>query len=163
MPTVPSDGASVTTATVTTAMIVRATKFGVAQYLHKDVLHGVNQISNPKIALRCISDTRALSLVQFLRVYGSDPARETLFFKITAAASRFEKILGAPLATFCVPDEAAYVVLLDERPQIQALRYHYTEGDAASVEAPVLVRCATRDDGHPITQTEALKLKNLCK
>lgn len=99
--TAPNEGAIVTTGTA-----MRATKFDVAHYRHKNVLLRVNQTNKSEIALRDIRDAHGPFLVQSLCAHVFERARGTLSVT-TPTANRSEACEGTPSATPRVFREAA--------------------------------------------------------
>lgn len=128
------------------------TKFDVAHYHHEYVPLSVNQTNNPEIPLHDICEAHVLSLVQFIRQYGFDYARGTLFVTNTAVANRFEESEGALSAISHGLDEAASVVLPDGRHRFQALHDLQKARNVSLVVAPLLVRCFTRHDSRQIAK-----------
>lgn len=108
--TASSDGISETTGTP-----ARGTKFYVAQYCQEDQLVRVTQNNNIELSLLDICNAHFLCLVGFIRLYGFDHAKGTIFVTIIALVARFEACESAPSRTPCVLDETGSMVLLDQR------------------------------------------------
>lgn len=94
---------------------MRVRKFDVAHYRHQGPFVKFNQVNAPEIALHDIINARALSLLQFLRVYGLVHGSGTLSVTATITENRFMAYKDVMLAFSRVLDEARSVVLLDER------------------------------------------------
>lgn len=82
-------------------------------YCHESVLLRVHNINKPEITLHGISGAHILTHVESFHAYGFEYARGKLSVTITAAVGHSEESEEAPLATFCVFGEAAYVVPMD--------------------------------------------------
>lgn len=113
VPTASTNGAS-----ETTGAAALVTNFDVVRYCHEDLLLSVNQINDPKIALRHISDAQVPFLVQAFRVFKFARARGTLSVTTTVTASRCEEYKGTQSTTPLVLDEASPEALLDGRHRI---------------------------------------------
>lgn len=80
---------------------------------------------------------------------------------MTPAASHFAESECARSATSCVLEDAAFMVLHDEKHRRQALRISHNTKYVTLFEAPLLTQCVTQHNRGPIAETEVLTLCNL--
>lgn len=97
----------------TTGTAVQAKTFDVTQNLHEDLLLGVEQINDPDIPLRHVSDSHVLSLAQSVLAYGFLHKRRTLSVITPSMANCSEAREGALIGTFRFLEKAASVVLVN--------------------------------------------------
>lgn len=151
-----SDGAAETTKTA-----ARVTEFNVVYYHHENLPFGTNQSNNPDAPLHNKSDGNLFSLVQSFLMNEFAHTRSIYSVTATATATRAEACEGASSSAFCILDEDPSMAILDRTHWLYVPPDILDIADIARNEAPLMVRCATQHGGHPMAQTEALKLSNL--
>lgn len=147
----------------TTGTTRRAVRFDIAHYCRQDPPLRANQIFDFVILLHNISNVHILSLTQPLRVSRFSYKRETIFVSTTATANRIGPFEDDSLAIPCVLDKAVLVVLMVTIRRFHLLLELQNAKDVAWVEPFLRLRCMTRLDGRPNSETKVLKLINLTK
>lgn len=144
----------------TSSTAVRVTELSISNYHHEALLLKVNRIIDPEIPLRHINDVRVLFFELIFHVYAFDHQKRTLSVTSAWIANRLETCDGARSANTIVHNETACVVLQSGRQRLHALRGLQKARDSVWVEAPLLVQCVARQDGHMIVKTEIHKLSH---
>lgn len=110
-----------------------------------------------------INDANVISLVQFFHAYGPDQARRTFLITTISTVNPSEACEDARSCLTRVINEAASMVLLDERLQFQWQWATLKTRNVTRVQGSVLVHYVSRENGRPIGETGALNLSFLTK